>query len=67
MYCQHLYPLRIIIEALSIDSDRFIEELSIRNLGTSVRFMTVYLKLSFHRRYGYKGGDFSVAENWLRM
>lgn len=37
-HCWHLYVLRIRPEFLTIDRDRFIEELNARNVGTSVHF-----------------------------
>ncbi len=39
---RHLYPLRLRLERLAIDRDRFVEELHARNIGTSVHFIPVH-------------------------
>ncbi len=58
----HLYVLRIRPELLTIDRDRFIEELNGRNVGTSVHFIPVTGMSAYTSRYGYKSGDFPNAE-----
>ncbi|HHY93425.1 MAG TPA: DegT/DnrJ/EryC1/StrS aminotransferase family protein, partial [Firmicutes bacterium] len=64
----HLYVLRLRLEALHIDRDRFIEELKARNIGVSVHFIPVHLHPYYRDKYGYKPEDFPVAyENYLRM
>ena len=58
----HLYPLRLRLEALSVDRDRFIEELEAANIGASVHFIPLHLLEHFQRRFGLRLGDFPVAE-----
>ncbi len=58
----HLYVLRIVPELLTIDRDRFIEELNARNVGTSVHFMPVTYMSAYTKRFGFKKGDFPNAE-----
>jgi dTDP-4-amino-4,6-dideoxygalactose transaminase len=58
----HLYVLRIHPEKLSIDRDRFISELKSRGIGTSVHFIPLHLHPFYQKRFGYKLGDFPVAE-----
>ena len=57
-HCWHLYVLRIVPEQLTIDRDRFIEELNARNVGTSVHFIPVTQMSYYQNRYGFKPGDF---------
>jgi dTDP-4-amino-4,6-dideoxygalactose transaminase len=59
----HLYPLQLRLEALSVDRDRFIEELERRNIGVSVHFIPLHLLTHFQRRFGLGPGDFPVAES----
>ena len=59
----HLYPLRLRLEALTVDRDRFIEELEAANIGTSVHFIPLHLLEHFQRRFGLRLGDFPVAES----
>lgn len=64
----HLYVLRLRLEALRIDRDQFIEELKLRNIGTSVHFIPVHLHPYYRNKYGFKPEDFPVAfSNYQRM
>ncbi|HEX6533928.1 MAG TPA: DegT/DnrJ/EryC1/StrS family aminotransferase [Gemmatimonadaceae bacterium] len=57
----HLYVLRLRLEALRIGRDRFIDELTARNIGTSVHFIPVHLHPYYRDRYGWAPDDFPVA------
>jgi dTDP-4-amino-4,6-dideoxygalactose transaminase len=64
----HLYVLRLRPAALRIGRDRFIEELTARNIGTSVHFIPVHLHPYYRDRYGYSPADFPVAyDSFQRM
>lgn len=64
----HLYVLRIRPEVLTIDRDRFIDELTARNIGTSVHFIPVHLHPYYRDRYSYEANDLPVAvSNFERM
>jgi len=64
----HLYPIRLNLEQLSIDRARFIEELKVRNIGTSVHFIPVHLHPYYRDKYGYKPEDYAVAYgNYRRL
>ena len=64
----HIYPLRLNLEALTIDRNQFIEELKARNIGTSVHFIPIHLHPYYRDKYGYKPGDFPVAfANYQRL
>jgi dTDP-4-amino-4,6-dideoxygalactose transaminase len=58
----HLYVLRLKPSCLRIDRDRFIMELAERGVGTSVHFIPLHLQPFYQRSFGYKPGDFPVAE-----
>lgn len=57
----HLYVLRLADGALRIDRDRFIDELTSRNIGTSVHFIPVHLHPYYAGKYGYRPESFPVA------
>jgi dTDP-4-amino-4,6-dideoxygalactose transaminase len=57
----HLYVLRLVLDALSIDRSRFIHELQARNIGTSVHFIPVHLHPYYRDKYGFRPDDFPVA------
>jgi dTDP-4-amino-4,6-dideoxygalactose transaminase len=64
----HLYVLRIRPEVLRIGRDRFIDELTARNIGTSVHFIPIHLHPFYRKKYGYQPGDFPVAfSNYERL
>ena len=64
----HLYVLRLRPEVLRIDRDRFIRELTDRNIGGSVHFIPVHLHPYYRDRYAYAAERFPVAsENYQRM
>jgi len=57
----HLYVLRLRPERLLIDRDRFIDEMTVRNIGTSVHFIPVHVHPYYRDKYGYTERDFPVA------
>ncbi len=57
----HLYVLRLQPELLAIDRDEFIEELTARNIGTSVHFIPIHLHPYYRDKYGYLPNAFPVA------
>jgi dTDP-4-amino-4,6-dideoxygalactose transaminase len=64
----HLYVLRLRPGTLSIDRDRFIEELTARNIGTSVHFIPLHLQPYYRQKYQYLPTAFPVAyHNYQRM
>ena len=64
----HLYVLRLRTAALRIGRDRFIEELTERNIGTSVHFIPIHLHPYYRARYGYRAESFPVAfDGFQRM
>jgi dTDP-4-amino-4,6-dideoxygalactose transaminase len=58
----HLYPLRLQLQALTVDRAAVIEALRALNIGTSVHFIPIHLHPYYQRRYGWRRGDFPVAE-----
>ena len=64
----HLYVLRLRPGTLRIDRDRFIDEMTERQIGTSVHFIPVHMQPYYRDRYGYRPESFPVAcENFYRM
>ncbi|MGQ9499253.1 MAG: aminotransferase class I/II-fold pyridoxal phosphate-dependent enzyme [Dissulfurimicrobium sp.] len=58
----HLFVVRLEIEALSIDRDRFIQALQEENIGTGLHFPAVHLQKYYRERYGFRKGVFPNAE-----
>jgi dTDP-4-amino-4,6-dideoxygalactose transaminase len=64
----HLYVLRLRAGTLSIDRDRFIEELTARNIGTSVHFIPLHTQPYYRQKYQYLPTAFPVAyDSYQRM
>ncbi len=64
----HLFVLRLRESELSIDRSQFIEELTARNIGTSVHFIPIHLHSYYRNKYGYQDRDLPVAfDNYQRM
>ena len=63
----HLYVVRLRLDALRIDREQVIHELSARNIGTSVHFIPVHLHPWYRDRYGFQPGQFPIAHaSYLR-
>jgi dTDP-4-amino-4,6-dideoxygalactose transaminase len=59
----HLYIIKLNLDKLSIDRGNFVEELKEENIGTSVHFIPLHMHPYYRDKYGYKSGDFPVAES----
>ncbi len=58
----HLYIVRLRARALRIGRDQVIEELKERGIGTSVHFQPIHLFSYYRRTFGFRKGDFPIAE-----
>jgi dTDP-4-amino-4,6-dideoxygalactose transaminase len=56
----HLYPVQITHP--TVTRDEVIEQLHAANIGCSVHFIPLHLMSFYQRAFGYKHGDFPVAE-----
>jgi perosamine synthetase len=61
----HLYVILVQSSALRIHRDRVIEELRQRGIGTSVHFIPLHLHPYYQRMWGYRPGEFPVAEAYF--
>jgi dTDP-4-amino-4,6-dideoxygalactose transaminase len=58
----HLYVIRLVLDSLTIDRARFIEELKEHNIGTSLHFIPVHLHPYYQEEFGYQRGDLPQTE-----
>jgi dTDP-4-amino-4,6-dideoxygalactose transaminase len=58
----HLYPILLRLGELGISRAEFIDQMRARKIGTSVHFIPVHMHPFYQRRFGYRPGDFPVAE-----
>jgi dTDP-4-amino-4,6-dideoxygalactose transaminase len=59
----HLYVLRLRANALRIDRNAFVEELSARNIGASVHFIPVHFHSYYARKYNVSPADLPVTRS----
>jgi dTDP-4-amino-4,6-dideoxygalactose transaminase len=58
----HLYVVSLRLEQLDEDRGTVIDRLADAGIGASVHFIPLHLHPHYQRRYGYRPGDFPVAE-----
>ncbi len=59
----HLYPIRLNLEKLTADRARFFRALRAENIGVNVHYIPVHRHPYYRDRFGYRGGEYPVAEN----
>ena len=57
----HIYAIQLDLERLTIDRNRFIDELSEAGIGTSVHYIPLHLQPYWQDRYGLTPEDFPVS------
>ena len=59
----HLYPIRLKLEELTTGRTEIFRALRAENLGVNVHYIPVHMHPYYRERFGYKGGEFPVAED----
>jgi perosamine synthetase len=59
----HLYPIRLDLEKLSADRGQIFRALRAENIGVNVHYIPVHLHPYYRDRFGYRGGEFPIAED----
>ena len=59
----HLCPIRLDMKHLSADRGQVFRALRAENIGVNVHYIPVHRHPYYRDRFGYKGGEFPVAEN----
>lgn len=58
----HLYVVRLDLDRLPMDRDRFMHELAEEGIGSGLHFSPVHLHRYYAEKYGYRLGDLPVTE-----
>jgi perosamine synthetase len=58
----HLYPIRVNTAQLNTDRPHVFRALRGENIGVNVHYIPVHLHPYYRDRFGYKGGEYPVAE-----
>ena len=59
----HLYPVRLNLEKLSADRAQIFRALRAENIGVNVHYIPVHRHPYYRDRFGYRGGEYPVAED----
>jgi perosamine synthetase len=59
----HLYPIRLDLEKLSANRAQVFRALRTENIGVNVHYIPVHRHPYYRDRFGYKAGDYPVAED----
>lgn len=60
----HLYPLNISFEKLELSKKEFFEKMKIAGINLQVHYIPIHLQPFYQQKFGYKKGDFPVAETY---
>jgi len=58
----HLYPIRVNPAPLNTDRAHVFRALRAENIGVNVHYIPVHLHPYYRERFGYRGGEYPVAE-----
>lgn len=58
----HLYPIRLDLTKLSVGRAEVFQALRAENIGVNVHYIPVHRHPYYRDRFGYKGGEYPVAE-----
>ncbi|HXY15205.1 MAG TPA: UDP-4-amino-4,6-dideoxy-N-acetyl-beta-L-altrosamine transaminase [Terriglobales bacterium] len=59
----HLYPIQLELNKLSASREQVFQALRAENIGVNVHYIPVHLHPYYRDRFGYKGGEYPVAED----
>lgn len=62
LHAWHLYPIRLQLEELSGDRAEIFRALRAENIGVNVHYIPVHLHPYYRERFGYRGGEYPIAE-----
>jgi perosamine synthetase len=59
----HLYPVRLNLERLRAGRTQVFRALRAENIGVNVHYIPVHLHPYYRDRFGYRGGEYPIAED----
>jgi len=63
----HLYMIQLNLEKLKVGRKKIFDSLRAENIGVHVHYIPVHLQPYYQEKFGYKKGDFPVAENFYNQ
>jgi len=62
----HIYVIRLKLEKLKADRKEIFERLRKEGIGVQVHYIPVHLQPFYRKKFGYKIGDFPIAERYYQ-
>lgn len=62
-HSRHLYVIQLQLQRLSIDRNRFIQEMNGTGIGTSVHYTPLHMHPYYRKTFGYQPDDLPVAKS----
>jgi perosamine synthetase len=59
----HLFPIRLDLKELNVDRGEIFRALRAENIGVNVHYIPVHLHPYYRQQFGYRGGEFPIAED----
>jgi perosamine synthetase len=60
----HIYPIQLNLEKLRVSRKKIFEEMREEGLGVQVHYIPLHLQPFYKKNFGYKKGDFPIAERY---
>ena len=67
IHAYHIYPLRIDFEKLRISKRDVFTRMEAKGIRCQVHYIPIHLQPFYKNNYGFKSGDFPVAEEFYRQ
>ena len=62
----HIYPIQLNLEKLKASRKKIFEFLQSEGLGVQVHYLPLHLQPFYRKEFGYKVGDFPIAEKYYK-
>ncbi len=62
----HIYVIQLCLDKLRVNRRKIFKALRKNNIGVQVHYMPLHLHPFYQRKFGYKKGDFPVAEEYYQ-
>ena len=62
----HIYPIQLRLEKLKQGRRKVFDALQKAGIGVQVHYMPLHLHPFYEKRFGYKIGDFPIAERYYQ-
>ncbi len=66
-HAYHLYPLQIRFDQIGVDKKKYFSKLKANRIIGQVHYIPIHLQPYYRKRFGFKYGDFPVAEKFYEQ